>query len=408
MFSSYRKLILIIIFALISLLLGFLIFYFFFYAPPIVPRTSPETTIPEGRIPIIKESDITGIGGISPEPSGLAEKSSLPQASDVAKGGITKSMPLYTNPVYGAALAPNGQDIISYDRVKGQFVRITPDGKLNLMSDKIFHNVEKVTWSPDKNSAILEYPDGANITYNFRTNRKVTLPKHWEGFTISPAGQIAAKSITDYPENNWLIISDMNGENIKTVEHLGENGDKVYNSWSPNNQVIAMYAESKDFDRQKLFFFGPNNERLPLTIIEGRGFESQWSKNGDKLLYSVYNSASDFKPILWTVLTEGKNFSQYRKKINVNTWAGKCSFSSNEYIYCAVPESLPEGAGIYPDVADKIPDNIYKININTGDKKLIARPDDNATIDGILISEDEKYLYYMDTGAGILNKILLK
>jgi len=410
MLSGYRKTIIIISFILISLLLGFLIFYFFFYSPSVAPITKPLAPDQEIMVglPEIKEG---GIGQVDIDEVDITGKPATlqPQASATATGGITQTSNLYKSPVYGSTLARNGQDIISYDQITGKFIRITADGKVNLMSDKIFHDVQKVTWSPNKDIAILEYPDGANISYDFRTKKQITLPKHWEDFSFSPSNnQIAAKSISDYPEHNWLITSNIDGSNIKAIEHLGENGDKVHTSWSPNNQVIAMYTESKDFDRQKLFFFGPNDEKHPLTMIEGQGFDAQWTKTGDKLLYNVYNSASNFKPMLWTVITAGEDFSRYRKKLDVQTWANKCALSSNEYIYCAVPESLPDMSGIYPEVADDIPDNIYKINITTGAKKFIARPEDNAVIDQIIISEDEKYLYYIDKNTGMLKKMLLK
>ncbi|MFC1613324.1 hypothetical protein ACFL23_03245 [Patescibacteria group bacterium] len=410
MISSYRKTIIVIFFILISLLLGFFIFYFFFYSPAVAPVITPIepdleiiTGLPETTEGERVEYDIEVVETIEDI---SAEELHL---SEIATGGITKTANLYESPLYESALAPNGQDIVSYDKITGKFIRITADGRVDLMSDKIFHNVEKVTWSPNKDIAILEYPDGANISYNFITKKQITLPKHWQDFSFSPANnKIVAKSISEYPEHNWLITSNIDGSDIKAIEHLGENGDNVYTSWSPNNQVIAMYAESKDFNSQKLFFFGPNDEKHPLTMIEGYNFESKWTKTGDKLLYNVYNSASNFKPTLWTVVTSGENFSRYRKKLDVQTWSNKCAFASNEYIYCAVPESLPDGSGIYPEVADQIPDNIYKINIATGAKKIIARPEDNAVISEIIISEDEKYLYYTDKNTGMLKKMLLK
>ncbi|MFH0856795.1 MAG: hypothetical protein V1860_02765 [bacterium] len=394
------------------MLLGFLIFYFFFHTKTATEiTTSPAGTgqqtqtlpgagqsqlpMPEGAEKIIPETNTTLQNIYSPSPA--------------ANGGITKTATLYDNPIYGVTAAPNNGGVISYDKTEGKFIRISPDGKINYMSSKIFYDVEKITWSPNKMEAVLEYPDGSNIVYNFKTQKQVTLPQHWQEFSYSPQGnEIAAKSLSSNTDNNWLIISDPAGDSIIPVEQLGTNGDKVYNNWSPNNKVIAMYAESSDFDRQNLYFIGQNHENFPLTIIEGRGFEGLWSKKGDKLLYSVYNSASSFKPLLWTVTADGEDMSKYRRKIDVNTWADKCSFYDNENIYCAVPESLPDASGIYPEIADDIPDNIYKINITTGEKKFIARPAENATIDTLFISDDGQYLYYTDKNTGLLKKMALK
>ncbi|MFH1030643.1 MAG: hypothetical protein V1770_05290 [bacterium] len=408
----YRKIFLIIGFILATCAIALLIFYFFFYTQKTTtPSIEPEekATDTSGTFPISDTGQLPISADVS-QYEGL--KTKIPEyqtPSQIANGGITKTSQIYEKPVFGTALAPNGLDIMSYDKTEGKFIRISPDGKISYMSDNVFHNVDEIIWSPTKNEVILEYPDGANILYNFKTRKQFTLPKHWENFSFSPQGnQITAKSISDYPEYNWLIVSAPDGSTLKPVERLGENGDKVYTNWSPNNQIIAMFTESKDFDRQNLYFIGQNGENFPLTLIEGRGFEGLWNKKGDNLLYSVYNSASQFKPLLWTVTTEGNSMSQYRKKININTWASKCSFSSNVELYCAVPEALPEGSGIYPEIADTVPDNIYKIDISTGTKKLIARPEDNATIDQLLISDDEKYLYYTNKASGMMKKIILK
>lgn len=407
----YRKIFLIIAFILATLLIGFLIFYFFFHTKTVTEITAPsETGQPSETLPGAGTGQLPpsqNVTGQTPATAPAGQTSYSP--SPVANGGITQTSTLYTNPVYGTTAAPDGNGILSYDKKEGKFIRISPDGKINYMSGKIFYDVDKVTWSPNKLEAVLEYPDGSNIVYNFKTQTQTTLPQHWEDFSYSPqSNQIAAKSLSSNTENNWLIITDSQGNSMTPVEQLGNNGDKVYNNWSPNNQIIAMYAESSDFDRQNLYFIGKNNENFPLTIIEGRGFEGLWSKKGDKLLYSVYNSESSFKPLLWTVTTDSENMSQYRRKIEINTWADKCSFFDNENIYCAVPESLPDASGIYPEIADDIPDNIYKINITTGEKKFIARPAENATIDTLFISDDGQYLYYTDKNTGLLKKMTLR
>lgn len=407
----YRKIFLIIAFISVTLLIGFLIFYFFFHT-----KTATEITAPQGADQFPETLPGAGNGQLPSSqsvteiaPGTKSAEQTAYNPSNVANGGITKTSTLYTNPIYGATTAPDGSGILSYDKKEGKFIRISQDGKVNYMSGKIFYDVDKVIWSPNKLEAVLEYPDGSNIVYNFKTQKQTTLPRHWENFSYSPqSNQLVAKSLSSNTENNWLIITDSQGNSMTPVEQLGSNGDKVYNNWSPNNQIIAMYAESSDFDRQNLYFIGQNNENFPLTIIEGRGFEGLWSKKGDKLLYSVYNSESNFKPLLWTVTTDGENMSKYRRKIDINTWADKCTFYDNENIYCAVPESLPNASGIYPEIADDIPDNIYKINITTGEKKFIARPSENATVDQLFVSDDGKYLYYTDKTTGLLKKMALK
>ena len=79
--------------------------------------------------------------------------------------------------------------------------------------------------------------------------------------------------------------------------------------------------------------------------------------------------------------------------------------------YCAVPESLPEGAGYVPEVADNTPDLIYKIDLTTGAKTLLARPTgdrNNYTVEQLMVSSDGSVLYFVDKQTGRLYSIKLK
>ncbi|MEI6597342.1 MAG: hypothetical protein WCL13_04030, partial [bacterium] len=189
---------------------------------------------------------------------------------------------------------------------------------------------------------------------------------------------------------------------------LGDKDATVYPSWSPNNQTVAMYTEGVNYDQQKVYFVGLNQENFKALTIEGRGFEPKWSPKGDNLLYSVYSSTSDLKPELWIASAQGENIGVGRDKLDIQTWANKCVFSSATEIYCAVPESLEEGAGLFSDLAKNTKDNLYKIDTKTGLKKLIAIPDGDFTMSDLIVSDNGYYLYFIDTKTEKINKIKLK
>ncbi|RLC36484.1 hypothetical protein DRH27_05170, partial [Candidatus Falkowbacteria bacterium] len=331
------------------------------------------------------------------------------KASSVALGGLTETTQLNDTASLGTTLSANGKDVQYYDASDGKFYKIDKYGDVSALSDKIFHNVENVNWSPNKNKAILEYPDGANIIYDFTAKTQVTLPKHWKDFDFSPTGDnIVMKSMGLDPDNRWLAISSDDGSKIQPIEPLGTKDSTVYPEWSNNNQIIAMYTEGVDFNRQEVFFVGLNNENFKSTIVEGRGFQPKWSPEGDRLLYSVYSSDDNLKPNLWVVNAQGDSIGSGRKKLNIETWADKCAYSNSSEIYCAVPEDLPEGAGLFPELAEQTSDQLYKIDTRTGLKKLIAIPDDSYNMSNIMISEDEKYLYFTDSATKRIYKINLK
>ena len=143
-------------------------------------------------------------------------------------------------------------------------------------------------------------------------------------------------------------------------------------------------------------------------MIEGRGLQSQWSTTGDKLLYSVYNSNDSYLPRLWIVNAQGDTINTNRVDLNIATWSNKCTFASNTAVYCAVPENLPTGAGLYPELADQTKDNLYKIDLTTGVKTLIAVPDGAYNVSQIMVPTDQSSLYFTDKKTDQIYSVKLK
>jgi len=410
--KKYKKIFIGFIFAVIVIILGYLL-YVTFFKPSRLPadkgRPKATSTTSSGGLPSAQTGQGlivqpgTGLGGLTPAGGGKI------QASPIARGGLTETSGLNQSPGLGATLSANGQDLFYYNRQDGKFYRINRDGQSSELSGAVFHEVKKITWSPDKNKAILEYPDQAKIIYDFQNKKQVSLPKHWQDFDFSPDGsKMVMKSLAEAEDNRWLaVVSDQGAGAIK-IAALGNNADAVLPSWSPNNQTVAMFTEGAGFDRQNVFFVGLNNENFKALSIEGRGFEPKWSPRGDRLLYSVYTSENGLKPELWVANAQGENIGSGREKLGIQTWADKCAFATNAEIYCAVPQELEEGAGLFPELANNTRDNLYKIDAQTGLKRLIAVPDGEYTMSNLIIADNGGYLYFTDANTGRINRIKLK
>ncbi len=410
--SRLQKILLIVAFVVVTILIGFLIFVIFFR--PFIPsenvnvNAAPETgeqinlsTGASGRLPSIN-SDVNAAASAPPT-------SPPSSASQIASGGLTQTSLLTQYEVYMPTLSTDGNYIIYYDPDTQKFYKISPSGQSSLLSDKNFYQVENIIWAPNKTKAVIEYPDGANIIYDFVSNIQVTLPKHWQDFSFSPqSDKITAKSIGLDAENRFLITANADGSKIKVVANLGENADKVIADWSPNNLMVGELVGDLDLDRQEIYFIGQNDENYKSMVVEGWGFSGRWSPQGDKIVYSVYNAASDDKPTLWISDATPDTIGRNRLELRLNTWADKCAFYDNNTLYCAVPTSLEAGAGLFPNELDNSPDVIYKINLTTGNKSLIASPETNNTISDLMVSPDGKYLYYTDKFDGRLYDIRLK
>lgn len=398
-FTAHKKIFLVAGFLILVVILAWLIWRLFFSAPATTPAVTPASSGVLNGLPT------AGTG--TPAAAGGTTGSGLPGTggpgtpgpntpSNVAAGGLTQTTALTPNPTLGSTLSPSG-GVQYYNTNDGHFYRVDSQGHISSLSSQIFYNVQNVTWAPDKNKAVLTYPDGSKVMYNFQAQKQVTLPSYWQDFSFSPnSQQLTAKSLGLDPENNWLITSNADGSQAKTIENIGTNDASVYPVWSPNNQIIAMYTQGLDFNRQTLYFVGQNNENFKSTVIEGRGFEPQWSTSGNRLLYSVYSSTTNSNPDLWVVGAQGDSIGQNRTDLNLQTWASKCTFASDTTVYCAVPENLPQGAGMFPELADQTKDDLYKIDLIAGTKQLVAVPNGSYNISQLMVSDSAHRLYFTD------------
>jgi hypothetical protein len=420
--SKFKKIILVLGFLLVVLVMAILIWNTFFKPSlepedpsfEIDPKTGMRLPISPDGEPIIIDDTVPRPIDAAPDIPSQTEPIPLPDDSrqeirPTATGGITRTETLVESPALRPTLSPDGNSVQFYDQSDGRFYTVNERGDLIPLSDEVFHNVQDVTWAPDKKRAILEYPDESKIIYNFETERQISLPKHWEDFSFSSdSRELVNKSLGIDPGNRWLVVSNSDGSGTRALEFIGMNDDKVISSWSPNNQSVAIYKESVDYNREEVFFVGKHGENFKSTIIEGWGFEHEWSEQGDKLLYSAASPREDLIPELWVVNAQGDSIGSNRKKLNVETWASKCSFANNNEVYCAVPRDLRAGSGLYPEMALETFDDLYKINIQTGQKELIAIPEKALNISDLVISSDQRNMFFTDHISNQIHKIQLR
>jgi len=398
----FKKIALVLLFIAITIGFGFLLYRIIF--GPAAEEVPPEVIVnvpPEGGLPPAAPGTPGVVVPGAPE--------ELPAVSPIAEGGVTQVTPVAPTPTTGASLSTDGT-LNYYNRADGKFYKLNADGTVTTLSDRQFFNVDNATFSPVGDTAILEYPDGSNIFYDFGTGKQVTLPRHWEEFDFNPNGSsIVAKSIGIDEANRFLITSNPDGSGAIPIQELGANADKVQVAWSPNNQIVATSTTGRPFgvDRREIYFIGQHQENFRSMIVEGLNFEPQWSPSGEQLLYSVAGSISDYKPRLWIVDASGDNIGLNRRMISVDTWADKCTFADTETLYCAVPTDLPRGAGLQPAVADDTPDEIYRIDLVTGLQTRVAIPEGSHTVETLMLTPDGSSLYFTDKGSGLLNEIKL-
>lgn len=401
-----KKAALAIIMLLVVIAVGVALYFLFFRE--VVGPAGPSGGGPSVEVPGGGGLEPSGPGVVEPTvPSGGGPEVQAPQ--EVANGGVTIVRPVSPAPTTGATVGRGGQ-VSYYDRNDGRFYRMTSDGTVKKLSDKQFFNVSNAEFSDSGNVALVEYPDGSNITYNFVTDQQTTLPSHWEDFAFTSGSEtLVAKSISLNEASNYLVMANADGSGARPVRELGAGAAATIVDPSPSSQVIALYPTNKGqgLGSQEVYFLGQHGENFKSMIVEGLDFRPKWTPDGERLLYSVAGQTSDYEPLLWIVDAAGDDIGRNRRILNVNTWADKCTFADNSTVYCAVPNSLPRGAGLQPNIADTTPDNIMKIDVDTGLQTLVAVPEGTYTVDRLMISPDGRNLYFTDRNTGILSNVKL-
>ncbi|OGL95795.1 hypothetical protein A2348_00180 [Candidatus Uhrbacteria bacterium RIFOXYB12_FULL_58_10] len=380
--------------------------YYAFFKPP-----SPEPTVLPGE-----EGSETGLpsSGIAGErPATETTTGELPPASAIAAGGRTVTTAITQSDVANVELSGNGSSVNFYNPNDGKFYTVDANGNIVLLSSESFPGAENVEWNKDANKAVIEFPDGTNIVYDFNLERQVTLPSHWEDFFFSPVSdELEAKSNAVDPNNRWLVTANADGSNVDAFQALGENGDKVTVSWSPNDQIIAFSdtasSLSGGLDRKMILPIGLNGENYRGLTVEGLGFLPNWAPDGKRLLYSVAGDYSSNKPLLWAVDATPATMGENRHSLGLNTWADKCTFTSASVAYCAVPRNLPDNAGLQRALFANYPDSVYKVDILLSKVTLVAVPEEDVSMSSLQIGDDGATLYFVSGNDGTLQMMRLK
>ena len=220
---------------------------------------------------------------------------------------------------------------------------------------------------------------------------------------------LAAKTIGTDENNRWLITFNSDGTGAKLIEPLGQNADKVIVNVSPDAEIIAFSqtGSAVGFDTKEILPVGQNQENFKALRIEGFGFSPLWTPDGKSLVYSTASADSQYRPSLWFVNAKGDAIGRNRSQLGVHTWADKCTFAGASSVYCAVPQLLPEGAGLERGIVAGTPDSIVKIDLLSGAITTLGTPSTPTEIKKLTVSEGEDKLFFVSS-SGSLEEMRLR
>jgi len=414
-----KKILLLVLFLVVCFGLGFGIYFLFFRSIDVIPGQEIYS-LPEGGLPQSGEgfsADVVCEGDNCdsdlPESGDIELDGEQTELDQVAQGRKTLTLPIFEDKVVSPTLSTDGQGIAFYNPSDNKFYSLSESsGEPVLLSDQEFFNVQDVFWSNNKTSAIIAYPDGSKILYDFVSREQTTLNKEINEPVFSNMDDVAYKHLSEEGETNWLAVTNPLSGQTQLVEPLGDNADQVQIAWSPGNEVVALYSKPIGLDKSEIFFIGLENENNKSLTVEGSNFKGLWSLTGNKILYSIVRANNNYNPQLWIVDARQDVLGQHSFNLELSTWANKCVFVLETKVYCAVPKELTEGAGLYPELITGTQDMIYEIDLTTGFSKLLADPvlnsGENFSISEIYLSRNGQFLFFLDNLTQKIYKIRLK
>lgn len=408
---NWKRLGLILLFIAVTIGIGVLI-YFVFFKGMFGTNTNVNGNANSGVLPNINTGRNTN-GTVSNTNGTLPNTNGGP--STIAQGGNTNTTQVAPTLSGGATLANNGRDLLYYDPTTGKFYQISPDGKTRtLLSNDAFPSADKVTWSPQKDKAILEFPDSSKIVYDIKQQRQYTLAPEMQDINFAPSGnQITFKFMGSDESDQLLVVSNFDGSNATTVTPLASKAEQFQVNWSPSGNVVALFTDAANADQQTVTPVGVLGENFASFTVPGRGFDSIYSPDGQHILYSVFSKETNYNPTLYIANGTATNMGTNAMNLDLQTWPEKCTFGSNNSLYCAVPQYLEQGTGLFTDLSKTVPDDFYRIDLTTGRSTRIARPVNGSGTDefsaiNLRLSSDESALYFYDQQSGTMQKIQLR
>jgi hypothetical protein len=385
-------------------LVAFFLFIFFFKKPAVNTTPQPVAT---------SSPNTSGLPTSGAQTGGRTVDTGTSQGltpSRVADGGPTQVATLTSGAVTSPTLDNTTGDIRYYDQGDGRFYSLDVNGNVRRISEQQFPQAETVLFSPNADRALLEFPDGSNVVYNFTSAKTVTMESHWTDFAFSGDGdEIAAKSIGNNPDNRALVVSASDGSSTRVVRNLGAESDSVDISWSPSGNVLA-FSRTGDgtsiFGQHMVYLMDEEGEASGVLAVNGTNLLVSWAPDGKHFLYSVADALDDYRAHLWYNDARGDRNGDTRLELDIQTTADKCTFFTAAIAYCAVPQSMPAGGGTDPGLLTST-DDLYIVTFPSGKVSRVASPEPAMQMYQLTVTQDGKTLYFTDED-GKLHAMTLK
>ena len=334
------------------------------------------------------------------------ETTTSPGAGFTVNGGALQkkgNLKLVSSSVVSASLNHSENSILFYN-FSGELWQLkSGETTPSLISQKAIENPAEIIWSKNLKNVVkngLSQSDATYISSDFTKNLLTNLKSGIKSVAFSPDASKIVFYISDL-KTNALFTSDPDGRNQRTLANPLKIRDIVL-SWPKTNQ-IGLSSKPSGLITGSLWVLDTRTSSYSKPLDGFFGLETLWSPDGATLIYSFTDS-----------IGRNPKLSFFNKKGNSNIISGistivpKCVWAKNSTeIYCAVPKSWPESIVLPDDFYKKTfmtNDEIWKINVETGEKNLIAS--DLGDLANLLIGENA--IYFIQRNSQFLYQLNLE
>lgn len=357
--------------------------------PEVIPTPTPPLTEEEKRLLPAEERVI------SPEAEEVAKRLMIEKTLDLQAASPTS--------------ASEGDNIVYFDQKAGEFYIATTAGtNIEPLTQARLTNVQKITWSPTKDKAILHLPTEKN-TYDLKEKTQVKLDKHITSVAFSPDG---SKILYKYDSETTHTLNQANPDGSKWQKIKDVGAGNLVLHWYKSDR-IAYHAPASGHSRTTIYTCKLDGSDIRIIASDNYGSNAKWSADGMKMIFttSPKESSALALKLAWG---DGRNI----KDLAMNTLVEKCTFSQDsKTLYCAIPEPISTRFVLPDDWYDKkviTSDSFWKIDTETGERTRIASTDEIETLYGktfdatdLFVSPDGTRLFFIARNDGKLYSLVL-
>jgi len=317
-------------------------------------------------------------------------------------------------PVFGAALSPDGKYFYAFLASNGQLNQYDLSGKLDkVLSTEKFENIKKVVWNKPKNKVIIKtepVPGTAKFFYFDIPGKKVfVLKENIDSVSWSNLGdKIIYKHYDPKTKKRTINVAEPDGKNWHVVAEISYRDAEI--APIPNSSDISFWPSPNAFTATSVASVAFNGENKKELLKDRYGVNLLWSPNGTQAIFSAADEKGGHKTDLLLMNRQGGEI----QSLMFPTFTSKCSWSSDsKNLYCAMPGNIPDSAILPNDWQEgKITtsDTFWKIDTSTGKKERLVVPEKIGESYDVLnpfLSHDEKNFFFINKQDQKLYKLSL-